>query len=301
MLAYNPATREHNVKVGYLGPRGTFTDQAARVFFMDKHVSSMPEPRLIPYRTIPDVLSDVERGELDYGVVPIENSTEGSVSVTLDALVHEVDVQIVGETVLPIRHHLMARPGIALEEIQAVISHPQALAQCRKNIEKLLPDVPLTAATSTAEAAEQIATSPTPLAAIGTELAAKLYGLEILRSDMQDFDGNETRFIKVSKERGQRTGQDKTSIVFAFRTDKPGNLYRALKAFADRNVNLTKLESRPAKRNLGDYIFFVDMEGYVTDPVVSDALSTIQSQCAFFKVLGSYPRVQHPHMNGNGI
>ena len=282
------------VKVGYLGPQGTFSQEAARAMFRTEAAE------FVPHRTIPEILANVEQGGLDFGVVPIENSIEGSVAVTLDVLVHEVAVEIVGEAVLPVTHHLMVREGTRLEEVRSVLSHPQALAQCRKNLEALLPWAAHTAATSTAEAAQQVAASDEPLAALGTRLAAEIYGLRIVRSNMEDLQANATRFVKVGLRTPPRTGFDKTSIVFAFGTDKPGNLYRALKVFADRNINLTKLESRPAKRSLGDYIFLIDMEGHRDDPEIQSALEELQGQTSFFKLLGSYPRVEYRRPNGNG-
>lgn len=295
--------------VGYLGPRGTFSEEAAARFFrvdvsaagpMEAPQSASPHaPALLPYRTIPEVLLDVQAGRLDLGVVPIENAIEGSVAVTLDVLVHEVDLQICGEIVLPIRHHLMAKPGVSLEAVEGVLSHPQALAQCRRNLDKLLPGVPHSAATSTAEAARLVAASDRPVAALGNSLAAALNGLEILRMDMQDMEGNATRFVVVGKEAAAPTGRDKTSIVFAFGADRPGNLYRALKAFAERDINLTKLESRPAKRSLGDYIFFADLEGHPADELIREALDVVRAGCAFLKVLGAYPRVEYPRANGD--
>lgn len=282
------------MKVGYLGPRGTFSELAARRLHGD-------DAELIPYRTIPEVLHDAEAGRIDRGVVPIENSIEGSVALTLDVLVHEVNVAISGECVLPVVHHLMARPGTRLDELRAVLSHPQALAQCRQSLERLVPGADHRAATSTAEAAHVVSESDEPLAALGTELAASLYGLEILAQGLQDREGNATRFVSTGKTSCPRTGQDKTSVVFAFGMDKPGNLYKALKVFAERDINLTKLESRPAKQSLGEYLFLVDMEGHVEDPHIDGALAAVSSLCSFFKLLGSYPRVEYPRANGNGI
>lgn len=282
------------LRVGYLGPQGTFSQEAARAMFPPEAAE------FLPYRTIPEILASVEQGRLDFGVVPIENSIEGSVAVTLDVLVHEVAVAIAGELVLPVTHHLMVREETKLEEVESVLSHPQALAQCRKNLEAILPRAAHVAATSTAEAAQQVAASEAPLAALGTKLAAELYGLKIVRSNMQDLQANATRFVKVGLRPAERTGFDKTSIVFAFGEDRPGNLYRALKVFADRSVNLTKLESRPAKRSLGDYIFFIDMEGHLDDPEIRSALEELQTLTSFFKLLGSYPRVEYKRLNGNG-
>jgi len=283
------------VRVGYLGPRGTFTELAARRLHQGDDVE------LIPYRTIPEVLRDAEAGRLDQGVVPIENSIEGSVALTLDVLIHEVSISITGECVLPVVHHLMAKPGTRLGDVQAVLSHPQALAQCRQSLERLVPGADQRAATSTAEAARVVSESAEPLAALGTDLAASLYGLEVLEHGLQDLQANATRFVSTGKRSSARTGRDKTSVVFAFGTDKPGNLYKALQVFAERNINLTKLESRPAKQSLGEYLFLVDMEGHTEDREIEEALAAVASQCSFFKVLGSYPRVDYPRVNGNGI
>ena len=285
------------MNIGYLGPRGTFTEQAARRFLEERGLGRRAELR--PYRTIPAMMQAVQEGSLEAAVAPIENAIEGSVAVTLDALIHDVSLEIVAEVVLPVVHYLMVRPGTALSQVEAVISHPQALAQCRKSLERLVPHATQLAATSTAEAAQQVASENRPLAALGTALAAELYGLEIVASDLQDLRENATRFVVVARERSQRTGRDKTSVVFAFRTDRPGNLYRALGCFASRNINLTKLESRPAKLHLGEYLFLVDLEGHVDDPPVRAALDEIRAMCAFFKVLGSYPRVDYsPALGG---
>lgn len=286
------------MRIGYLGPRGTFTEEAALRLFSGGAGEDAPE--FVPYRSIPEVLADVEAGRLDRGVVPIENSIEGSVALTLDVLVHEVDVYITGEVVLPIRHHLMVRPGVSLKDIEGVVSHPQALAQCRKSLDRLLPHVPQSAATSTAEAAEIVAKSDRPLAALGNRLAASLNGLVVIASDLQDLEGNATRFIAVGREIPPPTGHDKTSVVFAFGVDRPGILCRSLMPFAERGVNLVKLESRPAKRSLGDYIFFVDMEGHLEDEPVREALEETKRECAFFKVLGAYPRVDYHRVNHGG-
>lgn len=283
------------MNVGYLGPRGTFTEQAARRIFAGQDV------HWIPYRTIPEILFDVEKGAIERGVVPIENAIEGSVALTLDVLVHEVDVPITAEYVLPVAHCLLVKPGAKIEAIRSVHSHPQALAQCRQSLDKVLPGAVQRAATSTAEAAQLVAESDGTMAAIGTSLAASLYGLEIAATDLQDYGGNATRFVAVGRKSPDRSGHDKTSIVFAFGTDKPGNLYGVLKVFAQAHINLTKLESRPAKQSLGSYIFLVDMEGHTSDPAVAKALDEVREACTFFKLLGSYPRVDYAPTLQNGL
>ncbi|HEX6970821.1 MAG TPA: prephenate dehydratase [Limnochordia bacterium] len=287
--------------IAYLGPEGTFTQEAALAYVrraLDRQrQGEVSEPTLIPLPSIPDVLHEVAGGHAGSGVVPLENAIEGSVVLTLDLLIHEVDLKIRGEIVIPVRHNLMARPGLRLADIRSVISHPQALAQCRRRLRELLPGVPTQPALSTAEAARQAAAQE-GAAAIGTALAARLYGLNILVPDVQDVSENATRFCVVGRELAERSGYDKTSIVFAFPEDRPGQLCDALSEFASRGVNLTKLESRPARRTLGEYLFIADCEGYWTDPPLAAALAAVRAKSGFFKVLGSYPRARYGPRNG---
>lgn len=279
-------------RIGYLGPEGTFTEEAVWSYVAR---GTVKDPVLVARRTIADVLLEVEAGGVHLGVVPAENSNEGSVAVTLDYLVHEVDLTITAEIVIPIRHSLLVLPGTDPNRIELVYSHAQALAQCRKRLSELLPGAEWRTCESTAQAARLVRDSNDQLAAaIGTELAGQLYDLEILARDLQDAEGNATRFLIVGHYPPPRTGCDKTSIVFAFDTDRAGNLYHALHEFAVRGINLTKLESRPAKRSLGDYLFFVDLEGHVSDEAVAAALHGLGRQCAFVRVLGSYPREAYP-------
>jgi len=306
-------------RLGFLGPRGTFSEEAARQWARQqawtpaRPVAPPPAaggpdvgaahvgPRgvdvveLVAYRGIPELLAAAEQGEVHQAVVPAENSIEGTVVVTLDCLVHDVDLPIVGEVVIPIRHHLMVRRGFAGAPVRTAVSHPQALAQCRHYLQRRLPRAALQAAFSTAEAARLVGQSEEPgMAAIANALCAELYGLEIVDSDIQDVPGNATRFLVVGHDQPAATGRDKTSIVFAFKVDRAGNLYRALGEFARRDINLTKVESRPAKQHLGDYIFIADMEGHKDDPAVAAALEALAEQCAYVRVLGSYPRAEYP-------
>lgn len=277
--------------MGYLGPAGTFSAEAANAYVARVGIN---DAVMTPFRTIADVMLGVAAGEADLGVVPAENSTEGSVAITLDYLVHEVQLNIVGEVIVPVRHNLLALPGAQITEIRTVLSHPQALAQCRRHMQALLPGVEQRSSNSTAEAVRLVSEGGTKeFAAIGTTLAAELYGLTVLQHDMQDTNTNATRFVVVGHTSPARTGNDKTSVVFAFASDQPGNLFRALREFAVRNINLTKLESRPAKRSLGDYIFFADLTGHCSDGDISAALAGLNSQCAFVRVLGSYPMAQY--------
>lgn len=281
-------------EAGYLGPRGTFTEEAARRY----QERTEDDTRLVPYDDIPTLLRAVDRGALRWAVVPIENSLEGTVAITVDMLVHEIASPIVGEVMLPVRHHLLVPPGLQRDRIEVVLSHPQALAQCRGWLEKALPHARPEATASTAEAARQVAAGERPFAAaIANAAAAALYGLHTAARDIQDSGNNMTRFVAVGGPVPGPTGDDKTSLAFAFPEDRPGNLYRALGEFARRNINLSKLESRPAKKALGNYVFLIDLEGHQDDAIVAEALAALRDQCSLCKVLGSYPRSQ-PETNG---
>lgn len=273
------------LRVGYLGPEGTFTEQAL-----------LTQPDLIagttiPLPSIPDVLLATERGDIDLGFAAIENSIEGSVNVTLDLLAFETDLLIQREVVISVQLNLLARPGTALDDITTVVSFPHAAAQCRRFLGEHLPGVAVQAATSTAQAAKALAESgDAHTAAIGTALAAKVYGLEILAGDIEDHPENETRFVVVARDGiPAATGHDKTSIVVFQRADVPGSLLGILQEFSARAINLSKLESRPTKRGLGDYCFLIDLEGHVADELVADCLRDLKSKQADVKFLGSYP------------
>ncbi|MEW6183668.1 MAG: prephenate dehydratase [Bacillota bacterium] len=270
------------MKVGFLGPTGTFTEQAMACFFTGKGYEG------IPYSEIPELIKSVSSGEIDAAVIPAENSVEGSVNITLDLLIRDDNALITGEVVLPVMHHLLARPG--LKDITRVLSHPHALAQCREYLESKLPHAFREPTTSTAEAARLVASSGEPWAAIGTEKAAEHFGLAVVARAVQDTIDNETRFVVLGRCPVKQTGKDKTSVAFSLVRDRPGTLYEALGFFANRGINLTKIESRPARRSIGHYIFFVDCEGHLEDPLVAQALGEIQELSKFFKVLGSYPR-----------
>lgn len=269
--------------IGYLGPRGTFTQEALQANLSGDFDSE------IPYATVPEVLMAVQAGEVDAGIVPIENSIEGSVSITLDTLAFETDLVIVREVTYQIRHRLIARPGVSREDIEGIVSHPQATAQCRGFLARWLPDAPVTAANSTAEAAVTVSQSSEPLAAIATELAARVYGLEVLDRDIEDYPVNVTRFVVVGKQKAPRTGADKTSIACFIRENRPGSLLEILQEFASSGINLTKIESRPTKKVLGEYYFFIDIEGHVEDPEVAAAIGSLVGKLRELKLLGSYP------------
>ncbi|MBU0573414.1 MAG: prephenate dehydratase [Candidatus Margulisbacteria bacterium] len=283
------------MKIGFLGPEGTFCEEACNIY--TKKLEQKGE--LIPYGTLYDLLHAVEKGKLSEAVVPIENSIEGTVSIVTDTLAKGVDLMIVQEVILPVTHNLIARKAVRLSEVTDVISHPQALDQCASFLRKKLPGAKLHFSHSTAEAVNQLAHSLGPqifphkkncvFAAIGTASAARLYGLKILARDINARD-NQTRFVVLSKKLHKSTGRDKTSIVVSMRRDMPGGLFSVLAEFADRKINLTKIESRPSKKALGDYYFFIDLEGHIKDKTVTDALKNVKKKTGFYKFLGSYPR-----------
>ena len=269
-------------RVAYLGPPGTFTEEAALL-----HDETA---QLIPFPSIPAVAVAVASGMAEEGVVAIENSIEGSVTDTLDLLIHESGVLIKEELVLPIEHHLLVKPGIQASEVKVLFSHPQALAQCRHFIERCFPKVDVVAALSTAAAVEDMMASTHPAAAIGTNRAAELYGAETLARGIQDVASNVTRFVVLAPTDHPPTGFDKTSLCFSFVDDRPGVLCEVLQKFAQRNINLTKVESRPSKESLGKYIFLIDLEGHHDDAPVSEALQQVRQETSLLKVFGSYPR-----------
>jgi len=239
----------------------------------------------MPLRGIADIFDEVERGRARYGVVPVENSTEGAVNVTLDRLL-DADVLITGEVTLDITHHLLSR-ALDLAEIKVVCSHPQALAQCRGWLAAHLPDARAEEMSSTTASAERAREDPT-VAAIASEMAARLYDVPVLRARIEDNAANSTRFLVIGRQATPPTGRDKTSILFSMKNE-PGVLYSILEPFAQRRLNLTKIESRPTKRRPWEYVNFVDFEGHRDTDVVRAVLDEVKGRCQFLKVLGSYP------------
>jgi prephenate dehydratase len=270
------------LRLAYLGPAGTFTEEAAL------HYDAQAE--LLPFATIPGVAVAVETGMADEGIVPIENSLEGSVSATLDLLIHESSLAIAREVIRPVDHYLLVRPGTPSREVRVIYSHPQALAQCRRFVERCFPKAEMVAALSTAAAVEELMASERPAAAIATKRAAQLYGAEILASSIQDQASNETRFVVLARQDHQPTGRDKTSLCFYIPEDRPGALVEILQEFAQRRINLMKIESRPSRESLGRYIFLVDLEGHRLDAAVAEALEQVRARTSLFKVFGSYPQ-----------
>ncbi|MFZ0387447.1 MAG: prephenate dehydratase [Solirubrobacteraceae bacterium] len=302
------------MRIGYFGPEGTYTQEAmlTSAATLGLNVQEVPLP------TIYDTVLAVHDGSVERALVPIENSLEGSVNATLDALAHETErVEIIGEVVMPIRHCLISRTELALGEIETVVSHPQANAQCARFIRASLPQARVIAGSSTAEAVRTVAEHDGPWAALGNRTAAARYGCVVLAAGVEDVPGNETRFVwlaragvgedrlddEVGAGAGKRAsagdiaeprvspggGAFKTAIVFwGAGTERPGWLVACLSAFADRGVNLTRIESRPRRQGLGSYMFFVDMEGRVDDPHVQEGLTAVRQHAEVVRVIGSF-------------
>jgi prephenate dehydratase len=281
------------MRLGYLGPAGTFSDEALRA----SPVAAGGEP--VPFASIHATVTAVQDGEVDRALVPIENALEGGVSATLDALAHDApDVAILGEVVLAIRNCLLARDELALGDVAAVVSHPQALAQCARFLRAQLPGAAVRAATSTADAVRQVAASVEPWAALGPRTAGELYGCRVLREAVDDDPDNATRFVWLGRAGTSALGDLearagvawKTSVLFAGAGDmQPGWLVRCLSEFAFRGVNLTRIESRPRRGRLGHYLFHVDMEGRADGRAVADAIAGLHAHCEEVRLLGTYP------------
>ena len=271
------------MRVGYLGPAGTYSEEALRA-------SSPGGVEEVPYPTIYDAVMAVHDREVDRAVVPIENALEGAVAVTLDTLALEAtDVRIVAEVVHPIHHCVVAARDLDLADVERVISHPQATAQCRRFLRERLAGAELVVAPSTADAVVSVRDSSDPEVALGSRLAAELYGCRVLVADVEDHPDNETRFVWLAAEADAAEPGSKTSLVFWGGGDQsPGWLVHALQELADRGVNLTRIESRPRRTSLGHYMFFVDLEGGATHPPVADALAALRGQVEELRVLGSY-------------
>ena len=270
-------------RYAFLGPAGTFSEEAL-------YTLGIEDLEPVECTSIPEVFEAVERGRADAGVVPIENSIEGSVPATLDALAFDTQLEIQSELVLDVHFCVVVAPGAKLADVISVVAHPQASGQCRRWLERYLPGRPVVAANSNAEAVMTAVATP-GVAALGPAIAAQLYGGEVLESRVEDYAGNQTRFVVIGRGLRERTGKDKTSLALFMKKDKPGALLMILSEFAYGDINLTKIQSRPTKRQLGDYMFFVDLEGHVDDAHVKTALDCLRLKLRDVKVLGSYPRV----------
>jgi prephenate dehydratase len=270
------------MRLAFLGPAGTFGEEMALRY--------APDAELLPFPSHAAVAAAVERGLADEGLVAVENLLNGSVAETLDILIHETTLQIQAELLLPIEHNLVAKPGTKREQVRVVYSHPQALGQCRKFLERELPAAQLEASLSTTEAVATALQRDHDAAAIGTLRAAQLYGGEVLERSIGDSANNVTRFVVLGRGTQPPTGRDRTSIAFTFAEDRPGSLAGVLNAFAAAGVNCSKIESRPTRATFGEYVFLIDFEGHVADANSKRLLEQIRPLCAELKVFGSYPR-----------
>ena len=267
--------------IGFLGPQGTYSEEAALLYDLSADR---------PYPTITAVGEAVANGDIDEGIVPIENSLAGAVIFTLDLLIDQPKLFIRGEIDLPIEHYLLAKPGTDRSDIKVIYSHPQALAQCRGYLEKNFPNADQMASLSTVLCITDSFESQVPAAAISPRRASELYDVEILDSGIQDEQSNMTRFAVLGLSDHQPTGRDKTSMAFTFEEDTPGLLYRVLREFGQRNINLFKIESRPTKKYLGEYIFLMDCAGHREESPMKEALAALAEPISMLRVLGSYPR-----------
>lgn len=272
-------------RVGYLGPPGTFTEEALL------GQEDLAKAELVPMAAVGDVLAATGRGEVDTGFVPIENSIEGTQTTTLDALVFEHDLLIQREVVIDVHMQLVGPPGLRLRDVKRVLAFPFAENQVRRFLATRLPGAEVVAAHSNAEAARRLSEERSEAtAAVSTGLAAELYGLRIIEADIEDHPDNSTRFVAVAASGiPAPTGHDRTSIACFQKADRPGSLHAILGQFSARSINLTKLESRPTKKALGDYCFIIDLEGHIDDEVVADCLRDLHAQLKDLKFLGSYP------------
>jgi prephenate dehydratase len=284
------------VRIAYLGPQGTFSEDALWAAVGDQSVDA------VPAATVPAAIIAVREGEVDRALVPFENSIEGAVTATLDTLAFDADgVTLVGEYDLPIRHCLIARERIPLEEIEVVLSHPQASAQCARFIRENLPRAEVRAAPSTAEAVRTVVEGDGRWAALGAESAARLYGAAVLRHGVEDEADNITRFVWVAPGGTSASGPGpwRTSLVFSeLGEDHPGALVDALQVFSQRRVNLTRIESRPLRRGLGRYQFFLDIEGAEAEEPLAEAIAELRAKAETVRILGSWPISAPPGVPG---
>jgi prephenate dehydratase len=277
-LSQQLSSREY--RIGVLGPQGTYSEKAALLWCKERVGAS-----LAYFPDFEGVLESVRAGEVEAGIVPVENSLEGAVTTVMDLLLR-LDVVIVGEVNLPIRHCLVGR---GRGEVKVILSHPQALAQCRQYLHEHFPGAEIRTTGSTSHAARLAQEFP-EMAAIAGQEAAERYKLKILAREIQDASDNITRFIVVGREGVGASGRDKTSLIIYLDKDRPGALFAILEEFARRNINLTRIESRPSRKGLGDYYFYIDLEGHIHDQTVGEAVAAARGKAAMVRVLGSYPR-----------
>ena len=274
------------VRLAFLGPEGTYTEQAA--------IDYDPTAERIPFNGIPNVVRAVLNGDADEAVAPIENSVEGVVTFTVDLLIDEEGLKIKNEVIVPIHHCLLGAPDTDLASVEIVYSHPQALAQCRDYIARNLPNAERVASLSTAGAVTDMRESRYSAVAISSRRAAEIFNANIIEHDIEDIHNNQTRFVILASEDHEPTGNDHTSICFDYERDAPGLLYHTIGELATREINIINIESRPNRRHPGRYIFLIDLEGHRDNPDVHDALDGVRARTSMFKIFGSYPHAPPP-------
>ncbi len=283
------------MNLAYLGPKGTYSEEAALAHSGNAAAPPSDPPRLMPFASILAAVRAVEEGAADEAVVPVENSLEGVVTDTADLLIHRTLLKIRSEIVLPINHCLVIQPGVDRRDVEVVFSHPQALAQCRGYLDRHLRGVEPVASLSTAGAVRDMQESSRSAAAISSPRAAEFLGAQVSDRDIEDVASNKTRFVVLAATDAAPTGRDKTSICFDFSENAAGILHGALGELASRGINMLRIESRPDRRSLGRYIFLIDLEGHRTDAVVHEAIEGIRARATMVKILGAYPRAAVPH------
>ena len=281
-------------KIGYLGPVGTYSEIACREYeYRNTQTGFVRTPK----STFFDIFEALQSNELDYAIVPIENSIQGAVTLPIDLMIKHPNLHIVSEVVIPIKNELLALPDCDPKSIETILSHEQPLAQCHDKLHLLFPNAALVPINSTASGVMKLTTENAMFsddrlktAIIGHAQLAKTHGLKILVDSMNDFPNNQTRFWVLSKSDTSPTGNDKTSLVFTLEKDRSGGLSQVLTTYSERKINLTQISSRPSKTALGEYVFWIDIEGHQKDPKVAEALASTQQQSGYFRCLGSYER-----------
>ena len=281
-MSADPPTR-----ISYLGPPGTFTEQAAALF------AGNSEAELVPFPSITASAEAAARADVDAAVVPFENSLAGAVGETHDLIIHQLDLSIRDELVIPIEHCLIAKPGADTSAIAVIYSHPQALGQCQRYLNRRFPEARTEATLSTAQAVARAVELGDNVAAIAPRRAAQLHHAEILEFGIEDDHRNVTRFVVLAQHDHEPTGDDRSTILFST-ANRPGALLRVLNHFADADINLTRIESRPARERLGTYLFLIDCDGHRTDPALANALERMTPHLEQLRIIGSYPKAPRP-------
>ena len=276
------------MKLGYLGPVGSFSYEAALMYIRDGGLSDV---ELVAAKNFHEIIESVENGIVEEGILPLENSTEGVITPVVDAIFRTKNSYIKEELVLPVQHNIYSTSE-KIEDVKYIFSHPQPKEQCRLYLYNNLPNVEILSCDSSSSACKLAKEKGSKYAAIANTTSGEIYNLNLLAENIQDYAHNRTRFIVIGRERTVMTGNDKTSIAFTFDSDKPGSLFGVMKEFAEEGINLTRIESRPTKEQLGEYVFYVDFTGHVDDDKIKDILVKVRTHTLLLKILGSYKKLE---------